>query len=131
MNNTINRMKKRADTFAEFFIERYEKLEKENHKLLELHNRNYLELHTHELAFEKALDRIIKTEKTTNGDTILITFKDKDNNGDTDTLYTYFYKDEPMYPLAEMLLEKYEKKKEFERLIEECKKAKKPIEYLK
>lgn len=118
MNNTINRIKKRTDTLTEFFIERYEKLEKENHKLLELHNKNYLELRTHELAFEKALDRVIRTEKTANGDTILIYFKGKDNNGDTDTLYAQFPQDDPMYPLAEMLLEKYEKKKAFKSLIE-------------
>ena len=117
MNNTTNRIKKRADTLADFIIRRYERLEKENDRIKEISTQNYLELHTHELVFEKVLDDIIETEKTTNGDTILITFKGKDNNGDTDTLYTYFHKDEPMYPLAEMLLEKYEKKKEFQELI--------------
>ena len=122
MNNTINRMKKRADTLAEYIVERYEKLEKENHKLLELHNRNYLELRRHELAFEKALDRIIEIEKDKRNNNITIIFKGKDNNGDTDTLYTYFTQDEPLYPLAEILLEKYEKKAEFERLLKEAKK---------
>lgn len=112
----INKIKRRADTLAEFFIERYERLEKENRKLLELHNQNYLKLHTHELAFKKVLDDIIKIEKD-NNNTIFITFKGKDNNGDTDLLYTYFTQDEPMYPLAEMLLEKYEKEAEFERLL--------------
>ena len=107
MNNTTNRIKKRADTLAEFFIERYEKLEKENHKLLELHNQNYLRLRRHELAFEEALDKIIKIKKD-NNNTIFITL----NNG----AYNLFTKDEPLYPLAEMLLGKYEKKAEFERL---------------
>ena len=117
MNNTINRIKKRADILTDFFIERYERLEKENHKLLELHNQNYLKLRTHELAFEEALDKITKIEKEKD-ETITIIFKGKDNNGDKDTLYAYFIKGEPLYPLAEMLLEKHEKRKAFERLIE-------------
>lgn len=124
MNNTINRIKKRADTLADFFIERYEKLEKENHKLLELHNKNYLELRRHELAFEKVLDEITEIKKKKDG-AIIIIFKGKNNNGDTDTLYAHFFKEDPMYSLAEMLLEKHEKKAEFERLL---KKAKKNIE---
>ena len=33
MNNATNRVKKRADTLADFFIERYERLEKENRHL--------------------------------------------------------------------------------------------------
>ena len=117
MNNTINRMKKRADTLAEFFIERYERLEQENHKLLELHNKNYLELRRHELSFEKVLDDIIETEKNKKGNAIYITFKGKDNNSNTDTLYAQFPQDDPMYPLAEMLLEKYEERKAFKSLI--------------
>lgn len=127
MNNTINRIKKRADTLTNFFIERYEKLEKENRKLLELNNQNYLKLRTHELAFEKALDKITKIKKEDK--TIFITFKGNDNNGDTDTLYTYFKEDEPLYPLAEMLLRKYEQRKAFEKLIK--KDWIKPIKELK
>ena len=115
MNNTINRIKKRADTLAEYIIGRAEWLEKENHKLETRGREIYLELRTHELAFEKALDKITKIEKHKGN--IIITFKGKDNNGDTDTLYTYFNKDEPLYPLAEMLLEKYEKEVEFARLL--------------
>ena len=116
MNNTINRIKKRADTLTDFFIERYERLEQENHKLLELHNKNYLELRRHELSFEKALNEIIKIEKCDKN--IVIIFKSKYNNGYSDTLYTYFTQDEPLYPLAEMFLEKYEKRKAFKSLIE-------------
>lgn len=127
-NNQINKIKRRADTLADFFIERYEKLEKENHKLLELNNQNYLKLRTHELAFEKALDKITKIEKEKN-EIIYISFKGENNNGDTDTLYTYFAKDEPLYPLAEMLLGKYEQRKAFEKLIK--KGWIKPIEELK
>lgn len=116
MNNQTNKIKRRADTLADFFIERYEKLEKENHKLLELHNKNYLELRTHELAFEKALDRIIEIKKNKRNNYITIIFKGKNNNDDMDKLFTDFTQDDPMYPLAEMLLEKYEKREAFKRL---------------
>ena len=115
MNNQVNKIKKRADTLADFFIERYEKLEKENREL-ETRGRNiYLELRKHEIAFGKALGKITEVKKYQGN--IIITFKGKDNNGDTDTLYTHFAQDEPLYPLAEMLLEKYEKEVEFARLL--------------
>lgn len=127
MNNTINRIKKRADTLAEYIIEKVERLEGENHKLKTKGREIYLELRTHELAFEKALDRITEV-KEYQGNTI-ITFKGEDNNGDMDTLYTRFTQDEPLYPLAEMLLEKYEKEAEFKRVIKEA--SKRPLKFAK
>ena len=62
MNNTINRIKKRADTLTDFIIERYERLEKANYDLEELNRRNYLKLRTHELVFEKVLDKITEVK---------------------------------------------------------------------
>ena len=57
MNNTINRIKKRADTLAEFFIERYERLEKENHLIKKSDMESHLKLREYENAFEKLIKK--------------------------------------------------------------------------
>ena len=124
MNNTINRMKKRADTLADYIVERVEWLEEENCRYKELNHQNHHELRRHEMAFEKALDKITEIKKDKKDNAITITFKDKNDNGGMDTLYTYFAQDEPMYPLVEMLLEKYQNRVEFERLLRKALKSK-------
>jgi uncharacterized protein (UPF0335 family) len=121
-NNQINKIKKRTDTLADYIVNKAERLERYNHELETRGREIYLELREHELAFEKALDRITEIKKDKRNNNITIIFKGKNNNDDTDTLFTDFTQDEPLYPLAEMLLEKYEKKVEFERLIEKAKK---------
>lgn len=92
MNNQINKIKRRADALADFFIERYERLEKENHQL----ETRGLKLRTHEIAFEKALKRIIEIKKAKRNNNITIIFKGKGNNG-VDKLFTDFTQDDPMY----------------------------------
>ena len=131
MNNQINKIKRRADTLAEYIVNKVEDLEEENCRYKELNHQNYHELRKHEMAFEKVLDKITEIRKDKKYNTITIIFKGKNNNGDIDKLFTDFTQDEPMYSLAEMLLEKYEKRKEFERVVDKWKKGSKPIEPLK
>lgn len=81
MNNTINRIKKRADILTEFFIERYKKLEKENYHLkeesrewFERGKHHYLALREWEMPCEKVLEDIEHIEKDKRG-VIIIIFK--------------------------------------------------------
>lgn len=107
---TINRIKKRADILTDFFIEKYEKLEQKTYELVELNNRNHLKLREHEIVFEKVLDNVDKIEKFENGE---IEVKYKEPNTNNIVAIPYFV-GSALYPFAEMLLEKYRDRKEFE-----------------
>ena len=122
MNNTTNRIKKRADTLAEYIVNKVERLEKKNDELELLGSETYHELRRHEMAFEKVLDTIAEVKKDKDG-TIIIQF--------CYGVCTIYESKSPMYPLIEMLLEKYRKRKVFERVVDKLRKGSKPIEPLK
>lgn len=120
MNNTINRMKKRADILTEYIVERAERLERKNEllkrdngELFERSKHHYLMLREWEMPCAKVLEDIEHIEKNKGG-VIIINYKDG-NVGE-------FVLDNPFYPLIEKLLKEYEKKVEFERVLKEIEK---------
>ena len=120
MNNTINRIKKRADTLAEYIVERVERLERKNELLKrdneELFGRSkhhYLMLREWEMPCAKVLEDIEHIEKDKRG-VIIIIFKTHGIVGEFEPTHQF-------YPLMEKLLKEYEKKAEFERIVKEYK----------
>ena len=120
MNNTINRIKKRADILTDYIVERVERLERENKHLRrdneELFGRSkqhYLMLREWEMPCAKVLEDIENIEKDKRG-VIIINFK----NG----IFDEYKPSSVFYPLMEKLLKEYEKKAEFERVLKEAKK---------
>lgn len=131
MNNTINRIKKRADTLAEYIINKVEGLEAENHELEERSRNTYLMFKKYDMAFDKVVDEIADIDKAENGD-IDIRYKNKRTHN---TLANPSIECYPvgsiLYPLAELILKKWEDKVEFNKLIKEYKLGRKRIEPLK
>ena len=120
-NNTINRMKKRADTLAEYIVNRVEDLEvdnnclrKENEELFERSKHHYLALREWEMPCAKVLEDIKNIEKDKRG-VIIIIFKTHGIVGEFEPTHQF-------YPLMEKLLKEYEKKVEFEKLLKEANK---------
>lgn len=121
MNNTINRIKKRADILTEYIVDRVERLEREN-KLLKRDNeelfgrskQHYLMLREWEMPCAKVLEDIEHIEKDKRG-VIIIIFKTHGIVGEFEPTHQF-------YPLIEKLLKEYEKKAEFERVLKEAKK---------
>lgn len=119
-NKQINKIKRRADTLADYIIKRVEDLDEDNNRLRkeneELFGRSkhlYLMLREWEMPCAKVLEDIEHIEKDKRG-VIVIEYKDKHSEG-FDPRY-------PAYPLIEKLLKEYEKKAEFEKLLKEAKK---------
>ena len=114
-SNQINKIKRRADTLADYIINKVERLEEENH---------YLEK---ELRFEsdenvKAIAEIMKYRTPFRKVLEKVKIVSKCNKGEIEIVvsaqfYTHYYPSDPLYPLAEKLLEEYNKKVEFERLL--------------
>lgn len=119
MNNTINRMKKRADTLAEYFVERMERLEKENRYLEEL-NRNgnasfnemCIRFKGYSMPFNQVLDNVESMHKDKSG-LIIIHFKNK-HIGEFDI-------ENRLYPIINRLYELYAEKVDYEKRIAERK----------
>ena len=116
MNNTINRMKKRADILTEYFINKVEGLEKENNRLKELYHQNYPKLRKYELMFERMLDNVDKVRKFEKGE-IEVRYKEPKTHN---IIAISYFDNSAIYPFVEMLLEKYEQRKEFERLLKKA-----------
>lgn len=121
MNNTINRMKKRADILTEYIVERAERLEldndclkKDNDELFERAKHHYLALREWEMPCAKVLDDIEHIEKDKGG-VIIIIFKTHGIVGEFEPKHQF-------YPLIEKLLKEYEKKVEFEKVLKKAKK---------
>ena len=115
MNNQINKIKKRADTLADYIVNKIENLEeenyhlkKENEELFERGKHQYLALREWEMPCKKVLEDIQHIEKDKRG-VIIIIFK-------THGIVGEFEPEHQFYPLMEKLLKEYEKKAEFERL---------------
>lgn len=111
-------MKKRADTLAEYIVDRVERLEVANNRLREerseMYERSkhhYLALREWEMPCNKTLENIKHIEKDKRG-VIVICFNEH-SVGEFDIA-------NPLYPLIEKLLKEYEKKAEFERLLKKA-----------
>ena len=121
MNNTINRIKKRADILADYIVGRAERLEeenyhlrKENERLFERSKHHYLMLREWEMPCAKVLEDIEHISKDKRG-VIIVIFK-------THGIVGEFEPNHQFYPLMEKLLAEFEKKAEFERVLEKAKK---------
>ena len=118
MNNTINRTKKRADILTEYIVERVERLEKKNRYLEDelRHEKNIsgevlAEVIKYRAPFRKVLENVKSVSKCNKGEIEIIV------NGQ---LCPQIYPTDPLYPLAEKLLEEYNKKVEFEKSLEKA-----------
>lgn len=120
-NNQINKIKRRADTLADYIVERVERLEEENRNLREENNEFYERAKHYSIMFkewatpcEKVLGSISKITKSPNGEIVVDINKRNRLHYDTEV---------PFYPLIEKLLKEYKKKVEFERLLKKVKKG--------
>lgn len=113
MNNTINRMKKRADILTEYIVERVERLEEVNRYLEQLNrdgnasfNEMCVRLHGYSMPFNKVLDSVDSIIKDKSG---LISVHFKNN------LIGEFDTDNCLYPIISRLYEIYAEKVEYEK----------------
>lgn len=120
MNNTINRIKKRADTLAEYIVERVERLEKDNRFLEEelrcersANGKALAEIIKYRAPFRKVLENVKSVSKSEKGEIEVVV---------NAQFYPHYYPTDPLYPLAEKLLKEYNDKVEFERSLEKAKK---------
>lgn len=109
----INKTKKRADILTEYIVERVERLEKENRYLeneLRGERSENLKLLTDSMKyrtpFRKVLEKVKSVSKCNKGEIEIIV------NGQ---LCPHIYPNDPLYPLAEKLLEEYKEKVKFEK----------------
>jgi hypothetical protein len=106
MNNTTNRIKKRADILTEYIVDRVERLERANYHYQEDYReereraeRHFKRVMGYTMPFNQTLNNIENITKDKNGVIII-----KDKNG-----LTYeFATDIVIYPIIEKLLKEYE-----------------------
>lgn len=101
MNNRINALKKRADTLAEYVVERCARLEKENACMKHEAEIVRRELSGYEEAFFDVFNKMERIEKFKDG-SIDLGFKDI-NGKDVGVLISI---GNPLHPLANILFEK-------------------------
>lgn len=113
MNNTINRTKKRADILTEYIVGKVERLEEENRHLEDelRHEKNIsvkvlAEVIKYRTPFRKVLEKVKSVSKCNKGEIEIIV---------SGQLCPHIYPNDPLYPLAEKLLEEYDNKVEFEK----------------
>lgn len=113
MNNTINRTKKRADILTEYIVCRVERLEKENCYLEdELRDersrglKSFAEIMKYRTPFRKVLEKVKGVSKHEKGEIEIVV---------NAQFCPRIYPNDPIYPLAEKLLEEYNDKVEFEK----------------
>ena len=115
MNNQINKTKRRADILAEYIVAKADWLEKENHHLedeirheREISVKVLAEITKYRTPFRKVLENVKSVSKSEKGEIEIVV---------NAQFYPHYYPSDPLYPLAEKLLEEYENKVEFERLL--------------
>lgn len=113
MNNTINRIKKRADILTEYIVERVERLEEENRHYEERYReereraeRHFKRVMDYTMPFNKVLDSVENIIKDKSG---LISIHFKNN------LIGEFDTDNCLYPIISKLYEIYTEKVEYEK----------------